>query len=97
MRGITHACLPAREGRVSELEAGPVPPLPWLFCSDICRSKLSSQNPSELRVSMTVGNTAGKISLVQMATPFSTLRAFLYGTFDGTMVGTSFSGNFYPS
>ena len=25
-------------------------PLPWLFCSDICRGKLSSQNPSELRV-----------------------------------------------
>ena len=23
---------------------------PWLFCSAICRSKLSSQNPFELRV-----------------------------------------------
>jgi len=25
-------------------------PLPWLFCSDICRGKLSSQNPFEIRI-----------------------------------------------
>ena len=39
----------AREGRGLELEAGPVLPLPWLFCSAICGDKLSSQNPFELR------------------------------------------------
>ena len=42
--------VPAREGHVSELEAGPVLPLPWPFFSAICQGKLSSQNPSELRV-----------------------------------------------
>ena len=41
--------MPAWEWHILELEAGPVPPLPWLFCSDICWSKLSSQNPFEIR------------------------------------------------
>ena len=42
--------MPAREGHVSELEAVSVLPLPWLFCLDICRGKLSSRNPSEIRI-----------------------------------------------
>ena len=40
----------AREGRGLELEAVSASPLPWLFCSAICRGKLSSQNPFELCV-----------------------------------------------
>ena len=42
--------IPAWEGRRLELREWPVPPLPNKFCSAICRSKLSSQNPFELRV-----------------------------------------------
>lgn len=68
---------------------------PWLFCSDICRSKLSSQNPSELRVFMAAGNTAGKISLVQITSPFSSLRDFLYGTFKIIIVWTCFYWKFH--
>jgi len=70
-------------------------PLPWLFCSDICRSKLSSQNPSELRVLMTAGNTAGKISLVQITSTFSSMGDLLYDTFESTIVGTCFCGRFH--
>ena len=57
---------------------------PFLAASSFCWNCVSAF--------MTAGNTAGKISLVQIATTFSSLEAFLYGTFDGTMVGTSFSG-----
>ena len=42
--------MPAWEGRGLELKARSVPPLPDKFCSAICRSKLSSQNPFDLRV-----------------------------------------------
>ena len=70
-------------------------PLPWLFCSGLCRSKLSSQNPSELRVFMAAGNTAGKISLVQITAPFSGLGGFLHGHFETIIVWTCFSGKFH--
>ena len=59
---------------------------PCLFCSAICRSKLSSQNPFDLRVFLTAGNTAWKISLVQIILPFPTFGGLLYDTLDGVMV-----------
>ena len=68
-----------------ELREWPVPPLPWLFCSAICRGKLSSQNPFDLRVFLTAGNAVWKISLVQIMLPFSTLNDLLYDTFDKVM------------
>lgn len=70
--------MPAREGRRSELKAWLVPPLPDEFCSAICRSKLSSQHPFELRVFLTAGNTAWKISLMQIGSTFSGLGGFLH-------------------
>ena len=68
---------------------------PWLFCSAICKSKLSSQNPSELCVFMAAWNTVSKISLVQITSPFSGLGDFLYGTFETIIVWTCFSGKFH--
>ena len=69
-------------------------PLPCLFFSDICRGKLSSQNPFEIRIFLTAGTTSGKISLVQITSPFSGLGDFLYGTFEPTMV-LSFSDQIF--
>lgn len=54
-------------------------PLPWLFCSSICRGKLSSQNPSGNAYFLTAGNTAGKISLVRITATYFGLENFLYG------------------
>ena len=77
-------CLPGRGQVGIEGMVGPAPP--WLFCSAICRSKLSSQNPFDLRVFLTAGNTAWKISLVQIILPFPTFGGLLYDTLDGVMV-----------
>lgn len=43
---------------------------------------------------MTAGNTAYKISLVQMTSPFSGVGTLLHDTFGTTMVLTCFSGRF---
>ena len=53
--------------------------------------------PLRITCFMAAGNTAGKISLVQITISFFGLGDFLYDTLGSTMVGTSFSGNFYPS
>ena len=68
---------------------------PWLFCSAICRSKLSSQNPSELRVFMAAGIASGKISLVQITTTYFSLGDFLHDHLETVIVGTCFSARFH--
>ena len=78
-----------------ELEEVSALPLPWLFCSDICRGKLSSQNPSEIRIFLTAGNTVGKISLVQITATYFGMGGFLHGTFETIIVWTRFSGKFH--
>ena len=42
-------------------------------------------------VFLTAGNTVGKISLVQITSPFSGLVDFLYDHLGAVMVGTCFS------
>ena len=56
---------------------------------------MSSQNPSELCVFMTAGTATGKISLVQITSPFSGLNGFLYGTFESIIVGICFGERFH--
>lgn len=54
---IEIVCLPGR-GVYRNCKQGRSRPLLCLFCSSICRGKLSSQNPSGIAYFLTAGNTA---------------------------------------
>ena len=80
--------LPGRGMDRNSKHGGSPPPLTVLL--GLLQRQIVLSEPLRNPCFLTAGNTAGKISLAQITSPFSSLGDFLYDIFESTIVGTSF-------